>query len=263
MLNKFASITFLIVIVFSISLSGCATTYNPATGRKEVLFINTQSEINIGKSAVSQIGKKYKISDNRQDSERLNRIGQKIARVSDRQDLEYSFYLIEDTSLNALTVPGGHVYMFRGLYDLLDDNELSCVLAHEVGHAAARHPAKRLQATLGYQILSTIAMVTLQKGAEDKQKQAAYMAYAASTAFDLALLGYSRQDEFLADELAVKYAKRGGFDPQGMIGAFNELKGEEKKGVSVPYILRSHPYIDERIKRIETKIAEALEPPAQ
>lgn len=257
MLKKSPLISIFIIFILSVSLSGCATVYNPVTGKEEVIFINTQSEIAIGKSAVSQIGKKYKLSDNEEDLERLNRIGQRVALASDRQDLEYNFYLIEDKTLNALAIPGGHVYIFRGLYELLDDDELACVLAHEIGHVAARHPVKKLQATLGYQILSTIALVTFQKGREKKKKQAAYIAYAASTAFNLVMLGYSRKDEFQADELGVKYAYKAGFEPRGMIGAFRKLKAKQKKGFPVPYILRSHPYIDERIKRIESKIAEA------
>ena len=78
------------------------------------------------------------------------------------------------------------------------------------------------------------------------------MAYAGATAFNLVQLGYSRQDEYEADELAVKYSKSAGYDPDGVRRALEALKAEEKKsGTPVPYILRSHPYIDERIERLE------------
>lgn len=257
MLKKSPLIDTLIISILAISLFGCATVYNPATRREEFILIDTQSEIAIGNSAVTQLGNKYKLSENKQDLERLNRIGQEIALASDRKDIKYSFYLIEDKTLNAFTIPGGHVYIFRGLYELLDDDELACVLAHEIGHVAARHPAKRLEAALGYQILSTIVLATYQKGRQETKKRAAYIAYAASTAFNLAMLGYSREDEFQADELAVKYAYKAGFNPGGMIGALKKLKEKQKKGLPVPYILRSHPYIDQRIERTETKIAEA------
>lgn len=256
MLKKSPLINTLIIFILSISLAGCATVYNPATGREEIILIDTRSEIAIGASSVTQLGNKYKLSESKQDLERLNRIGQKIALASDRQDLKYSFYLIEDKSLNAFTVPGGHVYIFRGLYELLDDDELACVLAHEIGHASARHPAKRLEAALGYQILSTIALAACQKKGEGQKKQTAYIAYAASTAFNLAMLGYSREDEFQADELAVKYSHKAGFNPRGMIGVFKKLGEKQEKGFPVPYILRSHPYLKERAVRTEEKIAE-------
>lgn len=249
-------VSVLIPLLLPLSLSGCATIYNPATERKEFILINTQSEVAIGESAVTQIGNKYRLSDNQQDLRRISRIGQRVAQVSDRQDLDYKFYLIEDEALNAFAIPGGHIYIFRGLYEFLDDNELACVLAHEVGHAAARHIVKRLQSSLGYQIISSIALAVYVKGKEERKKQAAYTAYAASTAFNLVQLGYSRKDELQADELAVKYADKAGFNPRGMISALKKLEARQEKGFAVPYIFRSHPYINERIEWIEQKIIE-------
>jgi beta-barrel assembly-enhancing protease len=244
--------TALVFMVFLAAFSsGCATTFNPATGRNEAIFINTASEVAIGSSAASQVAQKYKISTDKTAIDRLEAIGKRIASVSDRQDLEYKFYIIEDEKLNAFTIPGGHVYIYRGLYDKLDDDELAAVMAHEIGHVAARHIVKKMQASLGYQLLSTIALVAYSKGQEDKnRKRAGYIAYAGATAFNLVQLGYSRQDEYEADELAVKYSKASGFNPDGMRRTLEVLREEEKKGVSVPYILRSHPYIDERIERL-------------
>jgi beta-barrel assembly-enhancing protease len=246
-MKKYALLSLLILFC-----SGCATTYNPATGRSEAIFINTASEVAIGNSAASQIAQKYKLSDDRQALNRLESIGKGVAAASDRQDLDYKFYLIEDETLNAFTIPGGHVYIFRGLYDKLYDDELAAVMAHEIGHVAARHIVKKMQASMGYQLLSTIALVAYTSGQDDKKKrQAGYIAYAGATAFNLVQLGYSRQDEYEADELAVKYSKAAGYDPDGMRRALEVLKQEEKKGLPVPYILRSHPYIDERIERLE------------
>jgi len=248
---------FLTFLVALIILSGCATVYNPATGRNEVILINSASEAMIGKSAASQISEKYKLIDSGKDFDRLEEIGSRIAVVSDRQDIEYSFYMIDDKALNAFTIPGGYVYIFKGLYDKLDDDELASVVAHEIGHVAARHIVKKMQASLGYQILSTIALIAYTKDADDdKKKQAAYVAYAGATAFNLTMLGYSRKDEFQADELSVKYTSSAGFDPNGMIGALEKLKEQEKEGIPVPYILRSHPYIDQRI----TLLKELIEP---
>ena len=237
-------------------LSGCATIYNPATGRKEVIFINSASEAIIGKNTASQISEKYRLIDSGKEIDRLNEIGNRVAVVSDRQDIEYKFYIIDDKKLNAFTIPGGHVYIFKGLYDKLDDDELASVVAHEIGHVAARHVVKKMEANLGYQVLSTIALITYAKNADDdKKKLAGYVAYAGATAFNLVLLGYSRKDEFQADELSVKYASSAGFDPHGMMKALEKLKDQDKKGIPVPYILRSHPYIDQRVTRLEELIA--------
>jgi len=240
-----------LLILLVVCLAGCATVYNPATGRNEVVFISTSSEVNIGKSAASQISQKYKLSENQRDLDRLNRIGNHVAQASDRKDLEYKFYIIEDDKLNAFTIPGGHIYFFKGLYDILDEDEIACVIAHEIGHVAARHTVKRLEAALGYQVISTIALAAYASGKEDRQKRASYIAYAGATAFNVASLGYSRKDEFEADSLAVKYAIASNFDPRGMIGALKKLDENKKKGLPVPYMLRSHPYTQDRIARIE------------
>ncbi len=246
---------FLPLITLVIALSGCATTYNPATGRNEVIFINSASETVIGKNAAAQIAEKYKIIESGKDLDRLNGIGNRIAAVSDRDDIEYKFYIIDDKELNAFTIPGGYVYIYRGLYDKLDDDELAAVIAHEIGHVAARHIVKKMQANLGYQVLSTIALIAYTKNADDdKKKRAGYAAYAGATAFNLVALGYSRKDEFQADELSIKYTTKAGFDPHGMIKALKKLDEQAKKGVPTPYILRSHPYIDQRISHIEELI---------
>ncbi len=250
MSSKIQPVVLFLLVVFS---AGCATTYNPATGRNEAIFINTASEVAIGNSSAAQIAQKYKISDDRQSIERVESIGERVAAVCDRQDLDYKFYLIEDKTLNAFTIPGGHVYIFRGLYDKLDDDELAAVMAHEIGHVAARHIVKKMQASLGYQLLSTIALIAYTSGQDDKKsRNAGYVAYAGATAFNLVQLGYSRQDEYEADSLAVKYTKAAGYDSDGMRRALEVLKAEEKKGIPVPYILRSHPYIDQRIDRLGT-----------
>ncbi|MFH1645867.1 MAG: M48 family metalloprotease [Candidatus Omnitrophota bacterium] len=237
----------LIVVVF---FAGCATVYNPATGKKEAIFIGTDSENAIGNQTAAIIKSKYKFSVGKESIKHLSDIGARVASVSDRQDLEYEFYLIDDEDLNAFAIPGGRIYMFRGLYELLDDDEIACVLAHEVGHVAARHVVKKLQTSLSYQILSTIALSLYARGREDSAKYAGYIAYAASTSFNIVMSGYSREDEYQADFLAVKYSKLAGYDPEGMVGSLRKLDENKKKGIAVPYILRSHPYISERIERI-------------
>jgi len=158
--------------------------------------------------------------------------------------------------VHAFTIPGGHVYIFKGLYDILDDDELACVMAHEIGHVAARHIVKKMQASLGYQLLSTIALATYVSTNEDRKKKAGYAAYAGATAFNLVSLGYSRKDEFEADALAVKYARLANIDPYGMARALEKLGARQKKGLPVPYMLRSHPHTQERVEKVIKLIEE-------
>lgn len=250
--------SWLVIVILAVFTAGCATVYNPATGKKEAIFISTEAENAIGKQTAAIIATQYKFSNDKEAIKRLLDIGAKIAAFSDRQDLKYEFHLIEAEDLNAFAIPGGRIYMFSGLYKLLDNDEIACVLAHEAGHVAARHVIKKLQTALSYQILSTIALSLYTRGEDDRKKYAAYIAYAAATSFNIVMSGYSREDEYQADLLAIRYAKRSGYNPEAMIGSLKKLEENKENGIPAPYIFRSHPYISERIKRIRSNIDASL-----
>lgn len=242
------SISNLTTFILSIFLlTGCVTIYNPATQRKETLLIDTKSEVALGRDMDRQIQKKLKILNDPQMQYRLENIGNKVANFSDRRDLTYYFRIVKDKELNAFAIPGGFIYVNSGLMDIATDEELACVLAHEIGHIAARHSVKKLQASLGYQIIMSIAL-----GISQNQT----MGRAMDIVFNLVNLGYSRKDELLADRLAVKYAKKAGYNPSAMITFFEKLRQEEKKrGPNFNLVfLSSHPPIKERIKNIENEI---------
>ncbi|MDD4879002.1 MAG: M48 family metalloprotease, partial [Candidatus Omnitrophica bacterium] len=126
-------------IILSVFLSGCATIINPATGRKEYIMIGTAEEKAIGGQVSAEIETNYKLSHDEAMIERVNRIGLSIAKVSDRQDLTYYFKVLENKEVNARSTPGGYVYVDSGLIEKANDDGLAGVLAHEVGHIAARH----------------------------------------------------------------------------------------------------------------------------
>lgn len=230
-------------------LSGCATIYNPATQRKEAIWIDTQSEISLGRNMDEEIRKKLKVSDDPVMNQRLNFIGSRISRVSDRQDVSYYFRVVKDKELNAFAIPGGFVYCNSGLMLTATDDELACVLAHEVGHISARHSVKKLEATMAYDLLRTIVV-----GVTGQQTIAQAVDL---LVFNPATLAYSRKDELLADKLAVRYAKAAGFSPYGAVTFFEKLKKEQEKGGSSLRIeiLSSHPDLDERIKKVREEIA--------
>ena len=229
-------------------LSGCATIYNPATQRNETILIDTQSEISLGRDMDLEIQRRMTILNSPQMQFRLDEISKKIAAASDRQDVVYSFKIVKDKELNAFSTPGGYVYVNSGLMDKATDDELACVLAHEVGHIAAKHSVKKLQAVMGYEIIMNIAL-----GISGQRS----ISQATDIIFNITSLGYSRQDELLADKLAVRYSKRAGFNPYGMISFFEKLKEEEKKrGPNLKiHFLSSHPYLGQRIEKVKEEIA--------
>ena len=166
-LDYFRKYIFLVFIALPFILDGCATLgeYNPATGRSELIFIPTDTEVDMGKSIHQQVVSQYGISNDVAQTERVRRIGKSLAKVSDRQDYEYHFYLLNSKEINAFTVPGGNVYFFKGLLDKLDsDDEVAAVLAHEIGHCAARHTIKKYQAALGYNLIGSLIFSQVHMG---------------------------------------------------------------------------------------------------
>jgi predicted Zn-dependent protease len=223
------------------------TIYNPATGRKETLLIDTAHEVALGRDMDKQIQNKLKILNDPQMQNRLNYIGSKLAASSDRQDLVYHFKIVKDKELNAFAVPGGFIYVNSGLMDIANDDELAGVLSHEIGHIAARHSVKKLQTALGYQLIMGIAL-----GLTGEQSVGSAM----DIVFNVVNLGYSRKDELLADKLAVRYTKRAGFNPYGVVTFFEKLRKEaQAKGANYNLVfLSSHPPIEERIKKVDEEI---------
>jgi len=248
MQNRLRKGSLILPLFLFLMLNGCTTIYNPATERKETFLINTQYEVSLGSDMDKQVQNKLTIDNNQAMQGRLERIGNKVAAASDRQDLAYHFKIVKDNDLNAFALPGGFVYVNSGLMEKANDDELAGVVAHEIGHIAARHSVKKLQATLGYQIVIGLAL-----GISGQQN----MSQAMDIVFNLVSLGYGRKDELLADKLAVRYSRRAGFNPNGILTFFEKLeKDAQSKGTTNPPVfLSSHPPVNERIENIKKEIS--------
>jgi len=233
-------------------LYGCATIYNQATGKNEAVLVSTADERAIGYRMAGQIEEKYKLDENIMVQARVRAIGNVLANVSDRKDLPYQFKVLKDKNVNAFTTPGGYVYIFRGLADKTDsDAELASVIAHEIGHVAARHAAKKMEVEMGYNMLMAIAF--------SRSSRADLERYV-SIGFNVISLGYSREDELFADKLAIRYLMRAGYNPYGMVSFMQKMDKLEKEEGRVPiYILSSHPYMSQRIEAAGKEINAYLE----
>ncbi|MEK7867798.1 MAG: M48 family metallopeptidase [Candidatus Omnitrophota bacterium] len=246
---KKAAIIFVLLIIGI--ASGCATQeYNTATGKEDIFFVDTQKEVNIGKSIAESIekSKEIKLDPDPLMTERVNEIGQKIVSVSDRKEVKYTFRVIDKEDINAFALPGGYVFVFKGLVDKVSkDDELAAVIAHEIAHVVARHSIKRLQGSIGYDILR-ILMVVTGAGRQDAGR--------IDSACGQLIMSYSREDEALADKLAIKYLKEAGYDPWAVVSLLKKLQEADKILPIRPYTsYRSHPYVADRIRMIKQELS--------
>jgi len=253
MLKKFG--VSLLLVLCGFVVNGCSTEYNVATHREDMMMYSTEREVAIGDSLAAQVEKNYTVVQDPQMNERLERVGARVAEASDRHDLTYRFRIIEDPKdkdlVNAVSLPGGYIYIFKNLMTVADtDDELAAVVAHEVAHVVARHSIKRLQAIWGYNILTILAGAT--KNAE--AAQGVQMAYA------FLLSGYSQEDELTADGMGAIYAKRAGYNPQGMIDFLDKLRKRQKK--EPPQALsyfKTHPGYGRRIRATKEALGENID----
>ena len=248
MINKKFLLT--ILVVFTFLLTGCATEYNLATKEEEWIYYSTDREVKIGESIAKEIEKKYKYLDDPLIVNRVEGIGKKIVAVSERKDIDYHFYVLDEAEVNAASLPGGFVYVNKGLMDKIsNDDELACVLAHEVGHIVARHSIKKLQAMMGYSIFR----ILLAQAPSPNE-----VGTSADIAFGQILLGYSREDELLADQLAARYAKLAGFNPYGMVTFLEKLRQADKYKIRPFTYAKTHPYIPDRIRIVKQELGENI-----
>ncbi len=239
-------------LLTTVFLFGCSTEYNLATKQEEKFYYSTDKEVQMGQSIDRRVGKELKFSADPLQQKRTEDIGKKIALVSDRKEIDYHFRVLDDDEVNAVSLPGGYIYVNSGLLEkVANDDELACILAHEIGHIVARHSIKKLQAMQGYSILRVLVAVA---------PGTAEVGNAADAAFTQFLLGYSREDELLADQLGARYAKLAGYDPHGMITFLIKLQDINRR---IPIRERSyyktHPYVPDRIRVVKQELGEQID----
>ncbi len=231
-------------------LAACATA--PATGKR--IFTGGMSladEKNIGAREHPKILEQFGgVYEDKRLAAYVDRIGRNLARTSELPDLGFTFTILNSDQVNAFALPGGYVYVTRGLMALAgDEAELAGVIAHEIGHVTARHSAERFGDTLAAGIGATLLGVILESGAADEVY---------GTVANLALRGFSRQQEFEADSLGVRYLSRTGYADEAMAsfltrmrahGALEaKIRGKSPNQVDEVDFLATHPRPIERVR---------------
>ena len=226
------------------SLFSC--TVNPVTYEQEFNIISEEKEIRLGRNASPQVVQSFGgLYDDQELQEYVNRVGQDLVAVSDRSYIEYYFGVIDSPIMNAFALPGGFVFITRGLLaDMENEAQLAGVLGHEIGHVCARHSAISISEAVGYQMATLAALAAPNSGE---------MLMVASTLSQTMMLGYSREREYQADDMGLTYMYKAGYDPAQM-SEFLFLLSRSGHGPSGYGIYSStHPDIFERVQRTRSK----------
>ena len=222
----------------------------PVTGRKQLVLLSEGQATEMGLTAYQQILKESKVSTDTAMIERVRRVGKRIAVASGRTDLEWEFNVIQDDTPNAFALPGGKVGVNTGLFKVAkDDNQLAAVMAHEVGHAIARHGAERVSQQMALQVgLSSLGMAG--------EGVAQYAQLAATAATLGVVLPFSRTQESEADHIGVIMMAKAGYDPRAAVALwenFAKLGGDRQ-----PEFLSTHPAPASRIQNLQALMPEAM-----
>lgn len=250
-LRKNLIFALLTAVLVAPSLSSCSV--NPATGKQSfTAFMSPEREKEVGRQEHEKILDQFGgVYDDPELGAYIARIGGKLAKNSELPDLNFTFTVLNDFKVNAFALPGGYVYITRGLLTIAaDEAEVAGVLGHEIGHVTARHTAQRYSATMatniGLQVLGAIGSIAGVPGTGQL----------ASIGAQLALQSYSREQELESDMLGVRYIARAGYDPDAMAGFFHKLqartaleaKMSHSKDSSEKFsVMSTHPLTSERI----------------
>ena len=236
---------------FAILAASCAT--NPVTGKNEFSLMPESEEIRVGAEADKDLRAEMGVYNDPVLQQYVTGVGMRLAASGQRPNLPWHFAVVDEADVNAFALPGGYVYITRGLLAYLDtEAEMAGVLGHEIGHVNARHAAAgytRQVTLIGGAVLTSILF----------PKATPYVAGGAA-GLSILFLKYDRNQELQADRLGAEYSARVGWSPMGMEGVLEVLTrleaGSNSRGV--PNWLSTHPRSDDRISRIDPSVQTLL-----
>jgi predicted Zn-dependent protease len=238
---------FIMAIAFSFGFSGAAYSFSlwdllaPAIQIFQLSNLSDSQEVELGKQINEQIIQEVPISRNRQLTNYVNQVGQKLAQNSNRSNLPYVFQVVEDDTINAFATMGGYVYIQTGLLKAAkNEAELASVMGHEIGHIVGKHSVKQMREQAITQGVLTAAGLD--------------QSAAVQIGVQLALnLPHSRGDELEADQLGLDNITRACYAPSGMIDFMRTLE-QASNGSNVPTFLSTHPSPANRVSLLQERI---------
>ena len=225
---------------------GCAI--NPVTGQKQLMLMSENQEIELDKqNSPHQFSSDYGATTDGTLNNYMQQVGKKMASLSHRPKMPYSFRAVNATYINAYAFPGGSIAATRGILVTLENEaELSALLGHEIGHVNARHTAERMSKRM----LTSLVIAGVAAYVEAENKNLAPLAAGlGALGAGMLLASYSRDDEREADSLGMEYMVRAGHSPKGMIGLMDVLVGISKhKPGAIEKMFATHPMSKERYR---------------
>jgi predicted Zn-dependent protease len=244
--------TLVLAGVLTISGLGCAL--NPATGRRQLSLISEAQEIELGREAAKQVQQTLGFVNDPDLQKYVQGVGRKLAVSSERPALPWEFHVVDDPTPNAFALPGGFIYITRGMMNLLtSEAELASVLGHEIAHVTARHSVNQISKQQLTQLglgLGGIVFPTVQE-----------VSPVVGAGLSVLFLKYSRDDEREADEIGFAYVRRESYAVSEFADVFAALEragGESPSGL--PNWLSTHPAPAERVETARARAAQLTQP---
>lgn len=205
-------------------LGGCAV--NPVTGDHDFVMLTEQQELAIGKRSFSEIVTQHPLYADPKLTAYVEQVGQKLASNSHRSNLQYRFFIVDSADLNAFALPGGYIFINRGLLAYLNSEaELAAVLGHEIGHVTARHGVRQQSQAMAWNILGELVAVGVAASTGSYNSSFRDLTNIAGMAV---VRGYGRDMELQADTLGAQYLAVSGYNPEAMTEVVELLKDQSE-----------------------------------
>lgn len=208
-------------------------------------LISKEDEIRLGRDFATQIAQLMPLDTDPVMTSRVKRIGERLVNALPETPYPFEFHLIDLPEVNAFAVPGGFIYVYRGLAQLIpSEDALAFVMGHEIIHVIRRHSTRQFERSLMWNLPFSLLL------------QGPTLGTLAGVASLLIQLHYSRSDERQADTMGLEVMVSAGYDPAGAVEAMQLLKAMEKSGGKTIPLLRTHPVPDKRVQYLKEKVEE-------